>query len=74
MDANASKAHLYERAKQLDVEGRSKMNKDELRIFRDRLYMEDQVPDEALDTDMPPYYRPPEDHCGPQYSSTCPRI
>src|SRR5207302_64855 len=38
-----------------------KMNKDELRIFRDRLYMEDQVPDEALDTDMPPYYRPPED-------------
>ena len=30
VDANASKAHLYERAKQLDVEGRSKMNKDEL--------------------------------------------
>jgi cation transport regulator ChaB len=30
VDANASKAHLYERAKQLDVEGRSSMNKDEL--------------------------------------------
>jgi hypothetical protein len=30
VDANASKEHLYERAKQLDVEGRSKMGKDEL--------------------------------------------
>ena len=30
VDANASKQHLYERAKQLDVEGRSKMDKDEL--------------------------------------------
>ena len=30
MDANASKAHLYERAKELDVEGRSTMDKDEL--------------------------------------------
>jgi hypothetical protein len=30
VDANASKAHLYERAKQLDVEGRSTMDKDEL--------------------------------------------
>ena len=36
-----------------------KMTKKELLIFRDRLYMQDQVPDEALDTDMPPYYRPP---------------
>ena len=30
VDANASKAHLYERAKELDVEGRSSMDKDEL--------------------------------------------
>ncbi|SDP47339.1 Rho termination factor, N-terminal domain [Klenkia soli] len=30
VDANASKAHLYERAQQLDVEGRSTMTKDEL--------------------------------------------
>src|SRR5947209_6571473 len=37
-----------------------KMNKEELLIFRDRLYMKDQVPDEALDADEPPYYRPPE--------------
>ncbi|HWC09601.1 MAG TPA: pyruvate dehydrogenase (acetyl-transferring), homodimeric type [Acidimicrobiales bacterium] len=37
-----------------------KMNKDELRIFRARLHLEDQIPDEALDADLPPYYRPPE--------------
>ncbi|GAA4842532.1 ChaB family protein [Actinomycetospora corticicola] len=30
VDANASKAHLYERAQELDVEGRSTMDKDEL--------------------------------------------
>ena len=30
VDANASKEHLYERAQQLGVEGRSTMNKDEL--------------------------------------------
>jgi hypothetical protein len=30
VDANASKQHLYERAQELDVEGRSKMDKDEL--------------------------------------------
>jgi hypothetical protein len=30
VDANASKEHLYERAQQLGVEGRSKMDKDEL--------------------------------------------
>jgi hypothetical protein len=30
VDANATKEHLYERAQQLDVEGRSQMDKDEL--------------------------------------------
>ena len=30
VDANASKSHLYDVAKKLDVSGRSKMNKDEL--------------------------------------------
>jgi cation transport regulator ChaB len=30
VDANASKAHLYDVAKRLDVDGRSKMSKDEL--------------------------------------------
>ncbi len=36
-----------------------KMNKKELLAFRDRLHMQDQVPDAALNADMPPYYRPP---------------
>ena len=44
-----------------------KMSKKELRIFRDRLYLQDQVPDEALDADEPPYYRPPEDSPEFQY-------
>jgi cation transport regulator ChaB len=30
VDANASKAHLYDVAKRLDIEGRSQMNKNEL--------------------------------------------
>lgn len=30
VDANASKEHLYERARELDINGRSKMNKDQL--------------------------------------------
>ncbi|MDQ4070598.1 MAG: pyruvate dehydrogenase (acetyl-transferring), homodimeric type, partial [Actinomycetota bacterium] len=37
-----------------------KMSKDELRTFRDRLYLADEIPDEALDADLPPYYRPSE--------------
>ncbi|MDQ3978541.1 MAG: pyruvate dehydrogenase (acetyl-transferring), homodimeric type [Actinomycetota bacterium] len=44
-----------------------KMSKKELRIFRDRLFLEDQVPDDALDADEPPYYRPPEDSPEFQY-------
>src|SRR5438270_4560687 len=42
-----------------------KMTKKELLAFRDRLYLQDQIPDEALDADVPPYYRPPED--SPEY-------
>ncbi|GAA1790515.1 ChaB family protein [Pseudarthrobacter sulfonivorans] len=30
VDANASKEHLYKRAQELDIDGRSRMNKDEL--------------------------------------------
>jgi hypothetical protein len=30
VDANASKEHLYQRAQELDIKGRSKMSKDEL--------------------------------------------
>jgi pyruvate dehydrogenase E1 component len=48
-----------------------KMSKNELRIFRDRLYLHDQIPDDALDADMPPYYRPAED--SPEYEYLCER-
>ena len=37
-----------------------KMNKAQLAALRDRLYLEEEVPDEALDAELPPYYRPPE--------------
>jgi pyruvate dehydrogenase E1 component len=37
-----------------------KMTRDQLRALRDRLYMADEIPDEALEADVPPYYRPAE--------------
>ncbi len=36
-----------------------KMTRDQLRTLRDRLYLHDEIPDEALDAEHPPYYRPP---------------
>src|SRR6202451_4239311 len=36
-----------------------KMTKAQLHALRDRLYLQDEIPDEALDDDQPPYYRPP---------------
>jgi len=44
-----------------------KMNKAQLRMLRDRLYLQDQIPDEALDAEFPPYYRPGEDSPEFQY-------
>ena len=38
-----------------------KMNKAQLMAMRDTLYLQDQIPEEALEADMPPYYKPPED-------------
>src|SRR5207237_1541574 len=35
-----------------------KMTKSQLLALRDRLYLKDEIPEEALDADMPPYYRP----------------
>jgi pyruvate dehydrogenase E1 component len=35
-----------------------KMTKDQLHALRDRLYLADEIPDEALAADLPPYYRP----------------
>ena len=37
-----------------------KMTKEQLRVLRARLSLQDEIPDEALDTEEPPYYRPPE--------------
>jgi pyruvate dehydrogenase E1 component len=37
-----------------------KMTKKQLQTLRDRLYLEEEIPDSALDADLPPYYRPPE--------------
>src|SRR3954451_5580842 len=49
-----------------DVEARNathqikKMTKAQLATLRDRLYLQEQIPDDALDADYPPYYRPAE--------------
>ncbi len=36
-----------------------KMSKKQLAALRNRLYLSDEIPDSALDADLPPYYRPP---------------
>jgi len=38
-----------------------KMSAEEIRALRDRLHLQDEIPDEALEAELPPYYRPPED-------------
>jgi pyruvate dehydrogenase E1 component len=37
-----------------------KMTREQLVLLRDRLYLQEEIPDEALDADEPPYYRPPK--------------
>ncbi len=55
------------------IEGRNathqikKMTGDQLRVLRDRLYLHDEIPDEALAGGEPPYYRPPVDSVEYQY-------
>jgi len=44
-----------------------KMSKAQLVELRERLYLEEEIPEEALDADVPPYYRPPEDSDVYQY-------
>ncbi|HEX7167082.1 MAG TPA: pyruvate dehydrogenase (acetyl-transferring), homodimeric type [Acidimicrobiales bacterium] len=44
-----------------------KMTKKQLLLLRDRLYLQEEIPDEALDADVPPYYRPPADHPAQEY-------
>ncbi|MBI3257455.1 MAG: pyruvate dehydrogenase (acetyl-transferring), homodimeric type [Actinobacteria bacterium] len=54
-----------------DVEGRNathqikKMETAQIKAFRDRLFLEEEVPDGALEADLPPYFRPPAD--SPEY-------
>ena len=49
-----------------DIEARNathqvkKMSATQLKTLRDRLYLHDQIPDEALNAELPPYYRPPD--------------
>ena len=56
-----------------EIEGRNathqikKMTGPQLQVLRDRLHLEDEIPDEAFDGDMPPYYRPPADSVEYQY-------
>jgi pyruvate dehydrogenase E1 component len=37
-----------------------KMNKKQLALLRDRLFLQEEIPESALDEDLPPYYRPEE--------------
>ena len=46
-----------------------KMTKAQLLTLRDRLYLEEEIPDEALDADQPPYYRPPDGSPAHEYLS-----
>ena len=46
-----------------------KMTKAQLSVLRDRLYLQEEIPDEALDADQPPYYRPPEGSAAHEYLS-----
>ncbi len=44
-----------------------KMTKDQLLVLRDRLYLQDEIPESALEGDDAPYYRPPADSVEYQY-------
>ncbi len=56
-----------------DVEGRNathqikKLTAVQLKAMRDRLYLHDEIPDEALEADVPPYFRPSEESVEYQY-------
>ena len=44
-----------------------KMNVEQLRTLRDRLHLENEIPDSALEADEPPYFRPSPDSVEYQY-------
>ena len=58
-----------------EIEGRNathqikKMSRGQLLALRDRLFLQDEIPDSALDGELPPYYRPPEDSPAHEYLS-----
>ena len=47
-----------------------KMTKAQLLTLRDRLYLQEEIPDEALDAELPPYYRPAEGSTAHDYLMT----
>jgi pyruvate dehydrogenase E1 component len=44
-----------------------KMNAAQLKLLRDRLYLQQEIPDEVLETGEPPFYSPPKDSVEYQY-------
>ncbi len=44
-----------------------KMTKSQLRALRDRLFLHDEIAEEDLDAELPPYYRPPADSPASRY-------
>ncbi|MGH9089530.1 MAG: pyruvate dehydrogenase (acetyl-transferring), homodimeric type, partial [Acidimicrobiales bacterium] len=44
-----------------------KMTRTQLKVLRDRLYLANEIPDEALEAEVPPYYRPPEESLAHEY-------
>jgi len=59
-----------------EVEGRNathqikKLSADQLKSIRERLYLQDEIPDTMLESDEAPYYRPPADSVEYQYLMT----
>jgi len=51
-----------------------KMTKAQLLALRDRLYLQPEISDDALDAELPPYYRPPEDSEAHQYLAARRRV
>lgn len=44
-----------------------KLNIEQLRVLRDRLHLQEEIPDSALEADEPPYFRPAPDSVEYQY-------